>query len=1157
MFSGVKVYKAVIVLLYKTSAMKKIFKTIILFLISGVAYTQSTTLIPYGSNWKYLDNGSNQGSAWYGTTFNDAAWSSGNAELGYGDGDEATVVSYGPSSTAKYITTYFRKVINTPTASSFLQFTMNLRRDDGIVVYINGAEVYRNNMPAGAPAFTTGATIACIDDGGTVLTTTLAAGTLTNGNNLIAAEIHQNNGTSSDITFEFELIGVTSIPPASLVKGPYLQIGTQNSMILRWETNIATDTKVAYGTSSVALTSSVSNPAVSTTHSIQVTGLSPLTKYYYSIGTTTAVIQSGADNYFLTSPVPGTEGPYRFWVTGDCGNSSTNQTNCKNQYLAFTGTTVTNGWLLLGDNAYSSGTNGEFNSEFFAYYQNDIMKKAVLWPAPGNHDYSNGASTATTVPYYSIFSTPKNAEAGGQPSGNPAYYSYDYGNIHFLSLDSYGTVGSMKMYDTTGAQTLWIKNDLAANTKKWVVAYWHHPPYTMGSHNSDSEGDLVNIHTRFIRILERMGVDLILCGHSHDYERSKLMTGHYGNEASFSAVTHHLSSSSALYDGSANSCPYLKDSVNVKKGTVYVVAGSAGQLGGTQGSFPHNSMYYSNATQGGSLVLDFNANRLDAKWVCADGVIRDKFTMFKDVNRVKTFTVTPTQTTNISASWPGTFLWNNAATSQSISVTTSVNTTFWVKDPNNCVADTFKFVMAGLPPTANFGYTGPYCEAVAVSFNDMSTSSPTSWSWSVTPSAGVTISSPTSQNPNITFNTAGIYTVTQQSINSFGSGTISKTLTINSLPPVTAVSNPTTGIICIGSSITLSGNGANTYTWSGGITDAVAFSPTVSATYSVLGTDLNGCKNIAARPITVNPLPTVTAISNPTSGIICSGAPITLSGSGAISYTWTGGITNAAPFSPTTSASYTVTGTDANGCQNTAIKSITVNNLPGITISSTPVSAVICLGNSVTLSGNGANTYTWTGGISDGVAFSPTVSATYSVTGMDANGCQNTTSQAVTVNSLPTISANTTNSLMCVGQTVTITASGATSYVWNTSATTTAIAVSPTITTTYSVTGTDANNCVNSTSFTQSVSTCAGITAFTQNHHINVYPNPNHGIFTIEMNVNGDFEIETYNVIGELIHTTKLQTGSNTIDLKTKPGIYYYNVLDNKKIIHQGKLIVE
>lgn len=488
----------------------------------------------------------------------------------------------------------------------------------------------------------------------------------------------------------------------TLVKGPYLQIGTPISMVVRWETNVACDTKVAYGTSTTALTSIVTNTVSSITHTALITGLTPYTKYFYSVGTTTLVLQGDADNYFVTSPLPGTEGKYRFWVTGDCGNGSTNQTNCKNQYLSYNGTNITNGWLLLGDNAYSSGTNSEFDTKFFDVYETDIMKKAVLWPTPGNHDYNNALSTATTVPYYSIFSTPTAGQAGGVASGNPAYYSYDYGNIHFISLDSYGTVASKKMYDTTGAQALWLKNDLANNTKRWTVAYWHHPPYTMGSHNSDLEFfDLGEVRSKFIRILERYKVDLILCGHSHDYERSKLMKGHYGLEFTFNATTHNLSTSSGLYDGSANSCPYIKDSIIKKTGTVYVVSGSSGQLGGTASSFPHNAMHYSNATNGGSLILDFEANRLNVSWLCADGVIRDKFTMLKDVSVTKTMTISSGQSTTLTASWPGNFVWSNSASSNSIVVSPTINSTYWVKDPNTCVADTFKVYIGIFTGLAN------------------------------------------------------------------------------------------------------------------------------------------------------------------------------------------------------------------------------------------------------------------------------------------------------------------------------------------------------------------------------------------------------------------------------------------------------------------------
>ena len=483
----------------------------------------------------------------------------------------------------------------------------------------------------------------------------------------------------------------------TLVKGPYLQIGTPTDIIIRWETNIATDTKVEYGTNASALTFFAGSLLLDTVHEVQLTGLTPFTKYYYNIGTKTIIIQGDTNNYFVTSPLPGQTGKYRFWVTGDCGNLSANQIACKNQYNTYNGNRLTNGWLLLGDNAYFYGTNYEYNTEFFAVYQTDIMKHALLWPAPGNHDYDNKNTTLPTVPYYKIFSMPTTAQAGGIPSGTECYYSYDYGNIHFISLDSYGTNGNLKMYDTTSTQALWVKQDLAANTKPWTVAYWHHPPYDMTSHNSDTELDLDSIRVNFIRILERYNVDLIMCGHGHGYERSKLMRGHYGPEASFVAATHHLDSSTALYNGTVNSCPYTKDSLNKKSGTVYVVAGSAGQVGGMQTSFPHSAMYYSDATNGGSVVLDIEENRLDLKFLCGDGIIRDNFTVFKNVNKVSSFTIATSQTITLNASWPGNYVWSNSDTIRTAAVSPTLNTTYWVKDKFSCVADTFKvFVSTGI-----------------------------------------------------------------------------------------------------------------------------------------------------------------------------------------------------------------------------------------------------------------------------------------------------------------------------------------------------------------------------------------------------------------------------------------------------------------------------
>jgi len=115
-------------------------------LLLSLASFAQTTIIPYNSNWKFLDNGTDQGTAWRATGFADGGWASGNAELGYGDEDEATVVSFGPSSSNKYITTYFRKTITIPNPSIYTNFILSVQYDDGAIVYVNGVEVARARM---------------------------------------------------------------------------------------------------------------------------------------------------------------------------------------------------------------------------------------------------------------------------------------------------------------------------------------------------------------------------------------------------------------------------------------------------------------------------------------------------------------------------------------------------------------------------------------------------------------------------------------------------------------------------------------------------------------------------------------------------------------------------------------------------------------------------------------------------------------------------------------------------------------------------------------------------------------------------------------------------------------------------------------------------
>ncbi len=477
---------------------------------------------------------------------------------------------------------------------------------------------------------------------------------------------------------------------AALIRGPYLQSATPVSMVIRWRTETPVAGTVRYGSGPAGSDRTITEKEPVTEHIVTLEGLQPETRYHYSLGNTTDT----PAHSFITLPPAGKPGFYRIAAVGDCGDNSVNQAQVRDQLMKYLGPNYLNAWILLGDNAYNKGLDNEFQTNFFNVYRHTLLPDFPLFPSPGNHDYGNSDSTQAShhMAYYRQFTLPAKGESGGLPSGHPAFYSFDLGNIHFLSLDSYGfETDSSRIYDTLGPQVTWIKRDLAANKNKgWVIAYWHHPPFTMGSHNSDQEEELVHIRENFIRVLERNGVDLILCGHSHDHERSRLITGHYGMEASFSPAKNELSHSSGKYDGTPNSCPYVKDSTAHRVGTVYVVSGSAGQLGGEQKTFPHDALPYADADHGGVTMLEADDNRLDVKWICADGVIRDRFTMMKEVNRKSVVTVKRGDTVTLKASYAGTYHWSGSnSASRSITVTPLANAVFEVTDDSHCLKDQF------------------------------------------------------------------------------------------------------------------------------------------------------------------------------------------------------------------------------------------------------------------------------------------------------------------------------------------------------------------------------------------------------------------------------------------------------------------------------------
>ena len=418
-----------------------------------------------------------------------------------------------------------------------------------------------------------------------------------------------------------EAPGISLTGSEVLTRGPYLQNVTPTGIVVRWRTDEPVDSRVRYGTALGSLDGITDDPAPTTEHVVPLSGLLPGTRYYYSVGTTTQALAGGdASHFFMTSPGSAASGPIRIWVLGCSGTANEDARNVRDAYASHDGGVYTNLWLMLGDNAYDAGTDSEHQAAVFDTYP-EMLRKSPLFTAVGNHDSYSCNSSTQTGPYYDIFTLPTQGEGGGIPTGTEAYYSFDYGNVHFICLDS-ADLG----LSPTGDMLTWARQDALSTTQDWTIAYWHHPPYSRGPHNSDAELEMIQIRENLIPFLEDAGVDLVLSAHSHSYERSYLVDGHYGFSGTFTEAMKKDAGDGRLDSQGA----YRKPSIGPapRGGTVYVVAGSAGQAYAGYGTFDHPAMFRSLVVLG-SLVLDVNGQQLDARFLDSTGTVQDYFTIFK------------------------------------------------------------------------------------------------------------------------------------------------------------------------------------------------------------------------------------------------------------------------------------------------------------------------------------------------------------------------------------------------------------------------------------------------------------------------------------------------------------------------------------------------
>lgn len=432
---------------------------------------------------------------------------------------------------------------------------------------------------------------------------------------------------------------------AELRRAPYLQVPTSTSMTIRWRTDesVRFTAVVRYGSSPDKLDRVVEAqelprhfPGVRDWQAT-IEKLDPDTKYYYALEADRATL-CGADehHWFRTASSIGKERKLRFWLLGDSGSNRPRSDDLKavlaakapmdpirvrNGFRKFNRGQFLDGIVLLGDNAYPTGTDEQYQASFFNVYA-DELRSTPLWPCTGNHDLDDA--------YRYVFTTNSRGKSGGTPSGNPHYYSADIANVHLVVLDPWKEwlqVTTDESHLPWKKQLAWLEKDLAATTQEWILVVQHFPPYCQGDYDSDTNGPLKQLRERLVPIFDRFGVDLSLSGHDHTYQRSFLLHGHTGASKSLDLKTH------LKHPGDGRKVPITKDAAP-HGGTLYIVSGTGGGSR-TQGKLLHPAMVPFETEKGekrglaipSSLMLEIEGRTLRGFQVDADGQALDQFTL--------------------------------------------------------------------------------------------------------------------------------------------------------------------------------------------------------------------------------------------------------------------------------------------------------------------------------------------------------------------------------------------------------------------------------------------------------------------------------------------------------------------------------------------------
>jgi len=427
---------------------------------------------------------------------------------------------------------------------------------------------------------------------------------------------------------------------SSVTRAPYLQLATPNSIKIVWRSDRKVVPSVRYGKTKANLDQVCKDgqilirqnkgqaapgtpPLASSpkgTHQFEasISGLDADTLYYYAVyHGENRITPDDGNYYFRTHPKIGQKRNLYFWAVGDSGTGRPIQQKVHQAMREFNrkNKLTLDMYVHVGDMAYGSGKDDEFQDKFFNMYKS-TLRNTVCWAAMGNHEGGSSNGKTGVGPFYDAYINPTKGEAGGTPSGKESYYSYDYGRAHFIVLNSHDLDRR-----PTAAMAQWLREDLAKTSSgktDWIIAFWHHPPYTKGSHDSDKEHQLIEMRQHIMPILESAGVDLVLTGHSHIYERSMLIDGAYETPTVAENKVLDDGDGDITGDGAYQKSPGLKPN----QGTVQVVTGHGGTGLGRRGYSP---VMKRSLVIHGSTLVNISGNTMKAIMLDSEGKILDRF----------------------------------------------------------------------------------------------------------------------------------------------------------------------------------------------------------------------------------------------------------------------------------------------------------------------------------------------------------------------------------------------------------------------------------------------------------------------------------------------------------------------------------------------------